>query len=147
MNNLKKIGVFLLAFGVIAGFTRAAEHKQKPNATLQLKGGSVALIAGFSWGSGTLTYRGKEYPVKVSGLSLGKIGVTGASAAGEVYNLKKLSDFDGHYNAGGMGGTLAAGRGRIAMTNQNSVHVLLNSTTRGLDVTMAGAGVEMQIKK
>ena len=97
MNHLKKIGIMLLVLGVISGFTQAATHESKPDATLRLSGGSFALGIGFSWGSGTLTYKGKNYPVKVNGLSVGKVGVTGSSAYGEVFNLKHLQDFNGHY--------------------------------------------------
>jgi hypothetical protein len=143
MNNVKKIAVLSLVITAMTGFTQAA----KPDATLRLKGGSVAAGIGFSWGSGTLTYKGKDYPVSVNGVSLGKVGITGGSALGEVYNLKRLQDFNGHYDAGGVGMTIAGGRNATAMTNQNGVKVLLASTTRGVDVTLAGGGVEMQLKK
>jgi hypothetical protein len=147
MNNIKKIVILLLVIGVMTGFTQAATHQSKSDATLRLKGGSFAAGIGFSWGSGTLTYKGKDYPVSVNGVSLGKVGITGASATGEVYNLKHLQDFDGHYNAGGAGMTIVGGRNAVAMTNQNGVKVLLASTSRGLDVTLAGGGVDMKLKK
>jgi len=73
MNHVKKIGIFVLALGVVtSGFAQAAG----PDATLRLSGGSFALGIGFNWGSGTLTYKGKNYPVKVNGLSVGKVGAT-----------------------------------------------------------------------
>src|SRR2546421_4233786 len=103
MNNIKKLGILLLALGVITGFTQAATHQSHSDATLRFSGGSFAAGIGFSWGSGTLTYKGKDYPVKVKGLSIGKVGVTSASAYGEVYNLKHLQDFNGHYNVSGSG--------------------------------------------
>ena len=94
MNNIKKLGILLLAIGVITGLARAATQPQfgQPDATLRLSGGSFAAGIGFSWGSGTLTYKGKDYPVKVNGLSVGKVGITGSSAYGDVYNLKHLRD-------------------------------------------------------
>ena len=146
MINIKKIGILLLVLGVITGFTQAAKA-EKPSATLQLSGGSVAAGIGFSWGKGTLTYKGKEYPISVNGLSLGKVGITGASASGEVYNLKKLKDFDGNYTAAGAGITLAGGRSAVTMSNQNGVRVRLISTTRGADITLGVGGVELKIKK
>jgi len=150
MNIIQKIGLLLVVSGVITGFTQAASKQEKPEATLQLSGGSVAAGIGFSWGKGTLTYKGKAYPVSVNGLSLGKVGISGASAYGEVYNLKKLQDFNGHYHAGGAGRrgvTLASGRSATAMTNQAGVTVLLSSTQRGVDVNLGGAGVDMKLKK
>ena len=41
----------------------------------------------------SLFYKGKEYPISVSGLSVGKVGFSGSSAAGKVYNLKTLAEF------------------------------------------------------
>ena len=92
MHNVKKILILLLVVGVMTGFTQAAthHHESKPDATLRLSGGSFALGIGVNWGSGTLTYKGKDYPVKVKGLSIGKVGMTSSSANGEVFNLKHL---------------------------------------------------------
>ena len=146
MNNIKKIGLLLLVLVVITGFTQAAKEG-KPDATLRLSGKSVAAGIGFSWGKGTLTYKGKDYPVSVKGLSLGKVGISGVTASGEVHNLKKLQDFDGNYTAAGAGMTLAGGGSAVAMKNQNGVRVVLHATTRGVDLTIGGAGVDMAIKK
>lgn len=150
MNIVRKIGSVMLVLTIGAGLTQAAEKEKphgKPDATLRLSGKSVAAVVGFSWGSGTLTYKGKDYPVKVNGLSMGKVGITGSSATGQVYNLKSLRDFDGHYNAGGVGGTMGAGRNKIALKNQNDVQILLTSTSRGVDLTVGGGGVDLKIKE
>ena len=144
MNHLKKIGLLLLVSGLIAGFTQAAE---KPDATIRISSGSVAVGIGWSWGNGTLTYKGKDYPISVKGLSIGKVGITGATASGEVYHLKTLKDFDGNYTAAGAGMTLAGGRSAVTMSNQNGVRVRVISTTRGVDLTLGGGGVDLKIKK
>ncbi|MGE5208129.1 MAG: hypothetical protein ACM3KL_02235 [Alphaproteobacteria bacterium] len=146
MNNVRRIGILLLVFSVTVGVMQAGKEG-KPDAILRLKGGSFAAGIGFSWGSGTLTYKGKDYPVSVNGLSLGKVGITGGSALGEVYHLKNLRDFSGHYNAGGAGLTIAGGRSAVAMKNENGVKILMSSTTRGVDVTLGGGGVDMELKK
>ena len=124
---LRNCATLLLVLGTMTGFAWAA-GTEKPDATLQLSGGSFAAGIGFSWGSGTLTYKGKDYPVSVNGLSLGKVGITGGSATGEVYNLQRLQDFDGHYVASGPGGrgvTVAGGHTAVTMRNQNGVRVLV----------------------
>jgi hypothetical protein len=146
MHNIKKIGLLLVVLVVMTGFTQAAKEG-KPGTTLRLSGKSVAAGIGFSWGKGTLTYKGKDYPVSVKGLSLGKVGISGVTASGKVYNLKKLQDFDGNYTAAGAGMTLAGGGSAVAMKNQNGVRVVLHATTRGVDLTIGGAGVDMAIKK
>ncbi|MGA8625387.1 MAG: hypothetical protein WB686_11705, partial [Pseudolabrys sp.] len=151
MNNVKKIAILLLVVAVMTGFTQAASHHHSgPDATLRLSGGSFALGIGFRWGSGTLTYKGKDYPVKVNGLSIGKVGMTGVSAIGEVFNLKHLQDFNGHYNvgaAGTRGVTLGSGKTGTLMTNQAGVIVRVSATQQGLDVNATGGGVDMQIQR
>ena len=144
MNSIKKIGFLLLVSGLLTGFTQAAD---KPDATIKISSGSVALGIGWSWGKGTLTYKGKDYPLSVKGLSIGKVGITGNTASGEVYHLKSLKDFDGNYTAAGAGITLAGGRSAVDMKNQNGVRVRVISTNRGVDVTLGGGGVELRIKK
>jgi hypothetical protein len=151
MNNVKKIAIVLLVLAVMTGFTQAASHHHSgPDATLRLSGGSFALGIGFRWGSGTLTYKGKQYSVKVNGLSVGKVGITGSSAYGEVFNLKHLQDFNGHYNVGGAGTrgvTLGSGKSGTVMTNQAGVIVRVSATQQGLDVNATGGGVDMQIQR
>ena len=144
MNSIKKIGLLLLISGLITGFAQAAA---KPDATIRISSGSVAAGIGWSWGKGTLTYKGKDYPISVKGLSLGKVGITKATASGEVYHLKTLKDFDGNYTAAGAGITLAGGRSAVTMSNQNGVRVRLISTNRGVDLTLGGAGVDLRLKK
>ena len=149
MNNVKKIAILSLLVVVITGFTQAATHESKPDATLRLSGGSFALGIGFRWGAGTLTYKGKDYPIKVNGLSVGKVGITGSSAYGEVFNLKHLQDFNGHYNvgaAGTRGVTLGAGKTGTIMSNQAGVIVRISSTQQGIAVNATGGGVDMQLK-
>src|SRR5260370_28396905 len=149
MNNVKKILILLLVVGVMTGFTQAATHESKPDATLRLSGGSFALGIGFRWGSGTLAYKGKNYPVKVNGLSVGKVGMTNSSAYGEVFNLKHLQDFNGHYDVGGAGMrgvTLGGGRSGTIMSNQAGVIVRVSSTQNGVAVNATGGGADMQLK-
>ena len=74
MNKIKKIGLLLVVSGVMTGLTQAAKE-EKPDATIRLSSKAVAVGVGFSWGGGTLTYKGKDYPISVEGLSLGKVGV------------------------------------------------------------------------
>ena len=150
MKNAKKIVILLFAIGVMTGFTQAATHHSGPDATLRLSGGSFAAGIGFSWGSGTLTYKGKDYPVKVKGLSVGKVGITSSSAYGEIFNLKHLQDFNGHYNvgaAGTRGVTLGGGKSGTLMTNQAGVIIRVSSTQKGVNVNATGGGVDMQIQR
>jgi len=150
MNNVKKIAILLLVIAAMTCSTQAAKHHSGPDATLRLSGVGFALGIGVNWGSGTLTYKGKNYPVKVKGLSVGRVGVTSSSGYGEVFNLKHLQDFNGHYNVGGAGTrgvTLGAGKTGTIMSNQAGVIVRISSTQNGVAVNATGGGVDMQLQR
>jgi len=124
-----------------------AGAKGKPDATIKLSAGSVAAGIGVSWGSGTLTYKGKSHPISVTGLDVGSVGASKITATGSVYHLKSLADFDGNFAAAEAGATVGGGGGALAMQNQNGVVVHLVSTTQGVKLTLGGGGVKMELKK
>jgi hypothetical protein len=146
MKIIQKIGILSVAFCLTAGFAQAAGKSMRPDATLQLRSGSVAAGVGISWGKGILTYRGKEYLVSVNGLSLGKVGITKVTASGEVYNLKSLQDFSGNYTSTNADLTLAGGHSGVTMRNQNGVKVVIHATSRGVDLTIGASGVDLKLK-
>ncbi len=133
------------ALGLALGVAQAEE--KKVDATLKLEGGSIAAGIGLSWGKGTLTYQGKDYPVDVKGLTVGDVGVTSIEAAGKVYGLKSIGDFNGNYTGVGAGATVAGGGAVSVMRNQAGVTVELVSTTQGLKLALGGGGVDMKNKE
>jgi hypothetical protein len=132
--------VFLLAGLALA-------QAKKPDATLTLSEGTVAVGIGFSWGKGTLAFQGKTYPVKVEGLSVGEVGIQRATATGDVVGLKKLADFNGNYVAGGAEATLGGGAGITSMKNQNGVVIHLKSTTQGASLKLAAEGLKLSVQQ
>ena len=146
---MRRVVVGLAAVGSLMSLLvgLALAQAKKPDATLTLSEGTVAVGIGFSWGKGTLTYQGKTYPVKVEGLSVGEVGVNRATALGSVYNLTKLADFDGNYVAGGAEATIGGGAGITAMKNQNGVVIELKSTTQGASLKLAAEGLKLSVVK
>ena len=134
-------GLVALVGGLAGGQTR------KPDATLELSEGSVAVGIGFSWGKGTLVFQGQRYPLKVDGLAVGEVGVTRATARGDVFNLKRLEDFPGNFVAGGAGATVGGGAGATVMKNQNGVVIELKSTTQGASLKLAASGINLTLEK
>ena len=144
------LGVLVLVMALVfSGFAFAAEKKteKKPDATLELTEGQVALGIGWSWGKGVLTYKGKKYPFKVEGLSVGDVGITKAEATGNVNNLKKLEDFSGKYLSAAAGATVGVGAGAVAMQNDKGVVVYLFPKTKGVNLKLAGEGVKFVLEK
>jgi hypothetical protein len=140
------VGVLVLVMALSLFGLVFAEEK-KPDGTLKLSQGQVGVGIGWSWGKGVLTYKGKDYPFKVKGLSVGDVGITRAEAVGDVYNLKKIGDFNGNYTSAAAQGTLGGGAGASAMKNQNGVVLELKSTTQGLNLKLAAEGVKITLEE
>jgi hypothetical protein len=126
--------------------TLGAQEK-KADATIELTQGRVAAGIGWTWGQGTLMHQGKKYTVKVDGLSVGEVGISRASARGEVFGLKQVEDLSGTYTAAEAGATIGGGAGVAAMKNQNGVVIQLVSTTRGASIKLAASGVTLALQK
>jgi hypothetical protein len=121
-------------------------QEEKPDASLTLSKGQVAVGIGWSWGGGVLSFKGKKYPFKVGGLSVVDVGVTKGDAVGKVYHLKRLKDFNGTYTGAAAEGTIGGGAGISTMKNQNGVVIKLQSTTQGVNFKLAGEGVKITLK-
>lgn len=142
---MRRLAIALVIGGLLSAVGPAGAQGRAPFATLELSGGSVAAGIGFTWGSGTLTYKGRKYPVKVQGLSVGEVGITRATAKGIVFDLKKIEDFSGNYTAGGAGATVGGGGEATIMKNQNGVVVELTSTTQGASLKVAASGLRLTL--
>ena len=145
---MRRIFLTFLIIGSMAfGASIAWTQEGTPDGTVKISGGSVAAGIGFSWGSGVLTYQGKEYPFSVSGLSVADVGISQAEASGEVSHLKKLADFNGNYTGVSAGATVAGGGGGTVLQNQNGVVLKLTGTTQGLKFKLGVDGVKITLKQ
>jgi len=145
----KMAGVFILGLFLVSGGIAAAQSEINQglpwDGLIELTTGSIAAGIGFSWGGGKLTVAGKEYPLKVDGLSVGSVGITNASAWGKVYKMQKIDDINGTYTAVGTGMTVGGGGSVITMKNQNGVVIDLNTATQGVHFTFGAAGVTIKL--
>lgn len=145
---MRKVMLGLVAVGCLALTSHVAwaAGKEKPDGTLKLTSGSVAVGIGYSWGSGVLIYKGKKHPFSIDGVSVGDLGATKATTSGSVYHLKNLSDFEGNYAAASAGATVGGGGSATTMKNQNGVVINLTATSRGLKLKLAAEGVKIAFK-
>jgi len=123
----------------------AIAQEKNADAILILSQGHVAAGVGYSWAAGTLSYRSKTFPVKVQGLSVGEVGVIRADAAGSVYNLTRLADFDGSYTPAVNGRARNGGAGVTAVKNQHGVLIEMESITQGISLRLAAEGIRLSI--
>src|SRR5258708_26450076 len=86
---------------------------------VRLKFVKAGLMVGAGAGSGVLTYRGRDYPFRVSGLSLGiTAGASVSRFEGQASGLRPGSDFAGTYSSVGGGGALLGGVVGIQLGNE-----------------------------
>ncbi|HEY2710337.1 MAG TPA: hypothetical protein VGI95_20030 [Caulobacteraceae bacterium] len=117
-----------------------------PPSTIHFHGGSVGFIVGVGGASGYVTFHGSRYPIDVSGLKVGTIGVNSYDVDGKVYNLHRISDIEGTYGAGEASATAGGGAGSLDMSNGKGVEIRATSVSSGLQLTLGGGGVTITLK-
>lgn len=118
----------------------------KVSGTVQIESTSVAVGIGVEWGHGTLTMDdGTTHEFDIRGLSVLDLGVSKVSAAGEVFNLVEAKDLNGVFVAGEAGAALGGGGSVQAMRNANGVVMQLQSTQKGVKLTLAPEGLKISL--
>jgi len=152
MRHLSVATMVLLSIGALAGCTSqppaAPSMAANPGATegtVTFTGGAVAIGVGFQWGSGTLTYRGRQYPFKLDGLSVVDVGASRITGTGTVRNLRSVADFSGNYVSVSAGATVAGGGSAATLRNQNGVVIDGVTTAQGVRLTLAPGGVNITL--
>ncbi|MCL4503647.1 MAG: hypothetical protein M1438_17610 [Deltaproteobacteria bacterium] len=112
--------------------------------SIELK--QIAAGVGVEWGSGLLTYKGKQYTFKVKGLQIGSVGISKLTAKGEVYNLFQLAEFPGQYAAVEAGGAIIKGKEKNDFKNAKGVHIVFTGTQKGLNLTIGPAGFTVRME-
>ena len=138
IQNFRKIaGGILLAMSLLVSSLALAADVKQPVGKVSIQETQFGLVLGGSSGGGTLTFKGKKYPFKLKGLSAGlNVGVSKMSAVGEVYDLKKVSQFPGTYTKLEASVALGGGVGGMRLQNENGVIMTLRSRTKGLDLNL-----------
>ncbi|RZN08833.1 hypothetical protein CWO91_20345 [Bradyrhizobium genosp. SA-3] len=126
------IALLLLALGLTApatpSFAQAAGQ-------VRVKIVKAGLLVGGGAGSGVLTYRGKAYPFKISGLSFGiTVGATVGRLDGWASGIREISDFAGTYSSVGGGFALVGGASGVHLRNEKGVTMVLQGPKAGLEL-------------
>lgn len=109
-----------------------------------LKGG---WFIGASGGSGTLTFRGRTYPLSIGGLSAGLVfGASQTYLSGTVSNIFRPSDVAGVYGAGGAGAAVGRGVSAIVLTNEKGAVLQMSGRQTGLMVNADLSGLAISLK-
>lgn len=81
--SLTMIAVFFWA----AALPGAESEERASSGKVTIQATRVTIGIGYSWGEGTLKFKGKSYKFKVSGLNVVGLGMTKLKAKGDVYGL------------------------------------------------------------
>jgi hypothetical protein len=120
---------------------------QRPDGTVEMNQVQAAFIGSGGGGSGTLNFRGSSYPFAVGGLGIGGIGASTINAAGEVYGLKKVSDFPGAYAQGRYGFVVGdTSGGDLWLRNEKGVIMHLKAKRTGLMLSLGGDAVVISMQ-
>ncbi len=106
--------------------------KSRKSATVTIETKQAAHWASGTNGSGKLRYRGRNYPFTVSAVGVGGNGVQSVDYKGDVYNLRRLSDFAGHYNGVRSGVTVGNGVVKARLKGDNGVIIYLIGESEGI---------------
>jgi hypothetical protein len=107
----------------------------------------AGLVIGVGGGSGTLSFKGKNYPLSIGGLSVGAtIGGSVANLTGTVRNLKRPSDIIGQYSAIGGGGAVIAGVAAVELQNSRGVVIRVSGPQVGLEFSVDLGGLTINLQ-
>jgi hypothetical protein len=134
------------AYAGNADSTNPVPDNAKPDGTLTLSGGSVAVGIGYTWGHGELKTSDQSQKFSIKGISVVDVGATGFDARGNVYNLKTLADFSGTYAAAGAGVAVVNGVTAVYLRNEHGVVIKLIADTTGLKFNLSADGVRIALK-
>ena len=145
MKKLQAL-VFAAVLGLMGAASLSTESQAETGSVRVVftKGGFIIGVGG---GRGVLTFRGRNYPFTVSGMSFGAtIGASTTDLVGRARNLHSPGDIAGTYSAIGAGGALAAGAGGVALQNQRGVILELHGVKVGVELSAAVGGVTITMQ-
>jgi hypothetical protein len=146
-TNRKLVSLVLVVFLLSAVSSVGAQPTEPyPIGEVTIEATSLAAGVGFSWGDGTLKFKGKEYKFSIRGLNVATVGIAKIKAVGDVYNMENVADFAGTYGAVEGGLTLAKGVAGLLMRNTKGVVINLRATQQGVNITLGVEGFTVALK-
>jgi hypothetical protein len=129
---------------LLLALSATAAAAQTPSGKIAIETKSIGAGIGFSWGYGKLNVSGSEFYFSVDGVTLFDVGISKATAVGEVYNLVDLAEFEGHYVAAEANLALGGGIGGVILRNPNGVVMHLSSVSQGARFHLGSSGVKIK---
>jgi hypothetical protein len=107
---------------------------------------SAGFIFGVTGGSGTFTFQGRQFPLRIGGISAGAlIGVSATDLVGTAFNVHSPGDIAGIYSAIGAGLAIAGGRSNAQLSNANGVVLRLHGRQVGFSFSIDLSGMSISL--
>ncbi|MBR0705546.1 MULTISPECIES: hypothetical protein [Bradyrhizobium] len=107
----------------------------------------AGLLVGGGAGSGVLTYRGRNYPFRIAGLSLGiTAGASVGRFGGRASGIRDVADFAGTYSSVGGGFALVGGINGVQLRNEKGVTLVLQGPKAGLELAANISQITISLK-
>src|ERR1700731_4803197 len=136
--------VVITLFAVV--LSTASSLAQAPG-YVRVKFVKAGLMVGAGGGSGVLRDRGRDYPFRVSGLSLGvTAGGSVSRLEGWASGIKQVSDFAGTYSSVGGGGAFVGGIGGIHLGNEKGVRIDLQGPKAGMEFAANLSKIQISLR-
>ena len=128
-----------------ASFTSTA---RADTGTIRITFITAGWVIGGTIGQGTLTYRGRTYPLSIGGLSWGlTFGGAKTELRGRVSNIFRPQDVEGVYGAGAAGAAVIRGPQAVVLTNQRGAVMELTGSQTGLLLNLDLNGMALTLKR
>ena len=142
--GLIKNGAAILGAAVI--LASAAWPSYAETGTVRVRIAKAGFIVGVGGGSGILHFKGRNYRLRIDGISAGTIGIARADLVGTAPNLRIASDIAGTYSAVSAGVAVAAGGKTARLQNQKGVVLELHGTQVGFELSLNLSGVTVSLQ-
>ena len=131
-----KYGIGWMGLTVLVASMGAATPSLAITGAVRVTVAKAGFIIGGGGGRGVLTFRHRNYPFTVQGLSLGlTAGASVNRLVGRAEYMNELRDFTGTYSVVGAGAALFGGVGGVQLKNDKGVIITLQGPKGGIEVS------------
>lgn len=140
-------GLMLITIALLALVLPTTPASAQAAGHVRLKILKAGLLVGGGVGSGVLTYRGRDYPFRVSGLSFGlTAGAAVTRLSGWASGIRNVADFAGTYSSVGGGFAFVGGLNGSHLRNERGVTIVLQGPKAGLEVAANLSAITIALK-
>lgn len=124
----------------------ASTQSRAQTGAVYIKVVKIGFIVGIGGGHGTLHYHGHTYRFNVGGVSVGTIGIAGATLVGTAYNLRSPYDLAGTYGAAGASVAIIGGPKVARLQNEKGVILEVHGVQVGLEASLNLGGMTLSFR-